>query len=319
MRPGPKIWHSLLLASLLSAMAPHWTARAAETDDAVEQAKEHFGRGVAFYKEGDLDGALAEFQKAYETRRDYRVLYNIGQVQAERHDHAAAMQALRAYLTDGGPEIESERRATVQQSLQDLAKRVGVVTVVADLADADVLVDGARTATLPLSQPLAVNAGIREITVRKGGVTAPPRRLTIAGGDSVRLEFRLTPGGAPGTAAPAQSRIRKRVWISYGAAAALGAAAVTFGLLAHGADRDLSADLGKFPGDRAQIDDDRSRLKLRAGLTDGFAAGAIVAAAVGTYFLLSGPSETESSAPGASFPQVSLLPSGAALSFSGAF
>jgi hypothetical protein len=93
---------------------------------------------------------------------------------------------------------------------------------------------------------------------------------------------------------------------------------VTFGLLARAADQDLSADLNRFPGNRAQIDDDRSRLKLRAALTDGFAAGAIVAAGVGTYFLLSGSSESEA-APAKSFPQVSLLPSGAALSVSGSF
>ena len=325
MRPGPKIWQSILaLSALVSALALPGTARASEPNDAVEQAKEHFGRGVAFYKEGDLDGALAEFQKAYETRRDYRVLYNIGQVQAERHDHVAALQALREYLAEGGAEIESDRRASVQQSLQDLAKRVGTVTVTADVADADVVVDGVRVATVPLAQPLAVNAGIREITVRKAGVTAPARRLTVAGGDSLRVEFHLASSAGelaaptPG-AAPAHPRIRKRVWISYGVAAALGAAAATFGVLAHGADRDLSADLDRFPGNRGQIDDDRSRLRSRARLTDGFAAGALVAATVGTYFLLSGSSETESPAPAAPAAQISLLPSGAALSLSGSF
>jgi len=109
-----------------------------------------------------------------------------------------------------------------------------------------------------------------------------------------------------------------RVAIGYGAAVALGLGATTFALLAHRADDDLSGDLAQFPGNRTAIDHDRSRLKTWAGFTDGFGAAALIAAGLGTYFLLAGPSG-EAAAPPSRSAQLSLLPSGAALSLSGSF
>ena len=106
---------------------------AADAPNVAEAAKQHFLRGVSFYKDGDLDAALAEFSKAYETRPDYRVLYNIGQVQAERRDHAAATKALRQYLKEGDRELDSERRAAVEQSLTDTATRVASLMVTANV------------------------------------------------------------------------------------------------------------------------------------------------------------------------------------------
>jgi hypothetical protein len=101
--------------------------------------------------------------------------------------------------------------------------------------------------------------------------------------------------------------------------AALGVDAA-FGVLAQRANKDLDSDLAQFPGSRSRIDDDRSQLKKWAGLTDGFAVAALVAAGLGTYFLLSGPSNAEAtSPPHTPSPQISLLPSGAAVSLFGSF
>jgi len=317
--------HAAIIVSTLALSMVGSKALAADAvEDSVEQAKRHFTLGVTFYKDGDLDAALAEFNKAYETRADYRVLYNIGQVQAERHDFAASMKAMRRYLKDGGREIDEPRRVAVDQALRDMSKRVAAVTVTANEAGAEVLVDGVAVALTPTAEALAVNAGIREISVRKGGETATARRLTLAGGDAVRLDFSLGAGGAAGRsmepqAQPVAVAPRPRVWIAYGAAAALAAGAVTFGLLVRRAQDDLDADIGRFPGDKGQINQDRDRLKLRAGLTDGFAGAALIAAALGTYFLFSAPAASESAPSSAPSAQVSLLPSGAALSLSGSF
>ena len=318
--------HLVAVVSLLALSGVGPRALAVEpVDDSVEQAKRHFTLGVTFYKDGDLDAALAEFNKAYETRADYRVLYNIGQVQAERHDYAASMKAMRRYLKDGGREIDEPRRIAVDQALRDMSKRVASVTVTANEAGAEILVDGVALALTPTTEALAVNAGIREITVRKAGETATARRLTLAGGDSVRLDFVLGAGGVsdrpmgPQGGQPVAAAPRTRVWIAYGAAAALAAGAVTFGLMARRSQDDLDTDLGHFPGNRAQIDQDRDRLKLRAGLTDGLAGAALIAAGLGTYFLFSAPAGGESAPSPTTAAQVSLLPSGAALSLSGTF
>src|SRR3954471_13606265 len=150
-----RTWLVAALASILAlAIVPSRAIAADPAASVVETAKQHFLRGVSFYKDGDLDAALAEFSKAYETRPDYRVLYNIGQVQAERRDYAAAARALRQYLKEGDRELDSERRAVVEQTLADMAKRVASLTVTANVANAEVLIDGISVAVLPLEEPL---------------------------------------------------------------------------------------------------------------------------------------------------------------------
>jgi len=333
-----RLWVAAVLAAAMTSLVlSRAVASGVDPDSggsANEQAKQHFARGVSSYKGGDLEAALAEFNKAYETRADYRVLYNIGQVQAERHDNAAALKALRQYLADGGSNIDAPRRAAVDQTLADLAQRVGTVMVTADGEGGEVLVDGVSAAKLPLGEPLTINAGVREITVRSGAQLAAPRRINVAGGDALRLAFQvgarpaesplLPYGDGDSTKAagpPGGSSIKPRVWIAYATAAALAASATTFAILARRADQDLDTDLGQFPGNRTTIDHDRSRLKTWAGLTDGFAAAAVLAAGVGTYYLLSGPSAGESRRPLAPSAQVSLLPfsSGATFSLTSTF
>lgn len=318
-----RAWLVAALASILALAIVPPPAVAADAGNVAETAKQHFLSGVTFYKDGDLDAALAEFTRAYETRPDYRVLYNIGQVQAERRDHAAATKALRKYLKEGDRDLDSGRRAAVEQTLAEMAKRVGSLIVTANVASGDVLIDGVSVAVLPLEEPLILNAGVHAITVQKDAVTAPARRLTVTGGEALRLDFRLESDASREPAAPslvpsAISPRRTQAWIAYGAAVVLGASAATFAILARNADRVLDADLGRFPGDRAQIDYDRNRLRTWAGLTDGFAAATLIAAGVGTYFLVSSQSGSEP-APLRRPAQVALLPSGVALSLSGSF
>jgi tetratricopeptide (TPR) repeat protein len=73
---------ALALAALLSCAV---TARAdAPLEPDTSEARMRFTRGVKLYHEGSYDAALAEFTKAYRLAPNYRVLYNLAQVQAER-------------------------------------------------------------------------------------------------------------------------------------------------------------------------------------------------------------------------------------------
>src|SRR5262245_643202 len=85
------------------------------SDDAVKQARDRFLRGVELYKEGSYDAALAEFTRAYELVPNYRVLFNIAQVQVERHDYAAALRFFADYLRQGAADVTSERREQVER------------------------------------------------------------------------------------------------------------------------------------------------------------------------------------------------------------
>src|SRR5512145_374016 len=73
------------------------------------KAAVRFQQAVELYHEGNFEGALAEFRKAYQLSPTYRVLYNIAQTQYALHDFVGAYKSLIQYMAEGRGEISGER------------------------------------------------------------------------------------------------------------------------------------------------------------------------------------------------------------------
>jgi tetratricopeptide (TPR) repeat protein len=302
-----------LLTSLLISSAPVFADESSRSTSAsepdVNEAKRRFQRGIDLYREGSLDAALAEFNKAYQLSSNYKVLYNIGGVQAERRDYVAALRAYEEYLKQGNDELSPERREDVARDIKTLRNRVAEVTITTNAAGAQLLVDGASAGELHANAPVLINSGIRRLQLRKAGYLPDDRSVTLAGGDSVRLEWDLKrePLTSPGpSAAPTQPGLTTRsattdeasgsrlpMWISIASTGVFAGAAGTFALLTRQSKKDLEQEVDKYPYNRAAADDARSELKRNALLTDVFLAGTVVAGGLSAYFILSGPSAPE--------------------------
>src|SRR5882724_8259113 len=196
---------SLVLLTSLAFPSPVWaqTKTGKPEGGELDEARTRFQRGVDLYKEGSYDAALAEFTKAYELAPNYRVLFNLAQVQSERHDYVAAVRFFEKYLSQGGADIPAERRDQVAKELSALRGRVTQLTVGVDVEGAELLVDGVSVGKLPMTEPALVSAGVRQIQVRKTGYESAARTETIAGGEAVHFDFKLTPLPTAPAAAPA--------------------------------------------------------------------------------------------------------------------
>jgi hypothetical protein len=266
-----------------------------QTEPPTGNASEHFSRGVTFYKSGSLDAALAEFNRAYELRPDHRVLFNVGQVHSEKQDWVSAIRAFRLYLAEGADEIPADRAAAVRDMIKDAQGRVASVTIKANVLG-EVLVDGASAGSTRSAAPVLVNAGIREIVVRADAFRPQSRRLILAGGEERSLDFVLEPvvalagtddGSVPGGGPSPRRGLSTGAWVSFGGALVLAGGAVITALLTRQAQQNFSNELGRTPGDRMEIDRDRTQLRLWAGMTDGLTIAAAACAAVGVYLALS--------------------------------
>lgn len=253
------------------------------------EASTHFNRGVELYREGNLDAALAEFARANELAPNYRLLYNMAQLQSERHEYVRAIELLMQYLAQGGSEIAPARRKEVEQEQVRLRERVATLWVTADVETATLWINDQRVATLPLREPVLLNAGIARLRVEADGRKTYTKDLNVAGGDRPRLELVLEATPMPGDVLTRRDpKIDYTpVWEAGVATAALGLGTVTFGVLTSKANRNLDRQLGAFPGDERAIGDARSRLRTFAGLTDGVAVATLLAAGAGVYFLVS--------------------------------
>jgi hypothetical protein len=282
----------MLVLSLAMASRPVFAAPDEPTtsERAIEEARARFQKGVQLFREASFEGALAEFRRAYQLAPSYRILYNIGQVQFELHDHVEALKAFRQYLSEGGTEIAADRRAQVEADIQKLEGRVAYVEVSTNADGAQVLIDDVPVGVSPLKGPVLVNSGPRRIAVSKAGYGATARNVTVAGGDRVKVALDLSDSASP---RPPESSVRRSpgkdsgsssshtaVWIGVGTTAVLAVGTGAFALVTRDAKSEFDQELQRYPTTKARIDDARSRMKTYAAITDGLGAATIVSGVV---------------------------------------
>lgn len=190
-------WRAALLACALLATAGVPTASAQETAEPVAPAeadsgaaaREHFQKGVDYYTEGDLAAAMVEFQRAFKLQPTFRLLYNLGQVAYEQRDYVAAERYFRRYLAEGAAQIDQSRRHEVERELERLQGRVTDLRLRSSLPNARLFVDEQAVGTAPLSEPVRVSAGRRELRAELPGY-APVRKIVdVVGGEPLSVEL----------------------------------------------------------------------------------------------------------------------------------
>lgn len=286
--------------------------------DAVSEARTRYERALKFYDDGIYDAALVELARAYELNPSYRLQYNIAQTRVAMRDYAGAIDAFQLYLREGGGQVTNERAAAVRNQLSDLQQRVGKLTVETDVSDSEVLVDDVVVGTAPLAAPLVVNSGMRRLTIRHPDYPTHSQRVSVAGGEQLRVALLLRPRPADASASPSpahntvaapeptpppaaltaappvastraepsEAPSRTLAHVGMAVTGALAASAIVFGVVALNQSSAL-ADKRNEPGhDTAVFNDERSRMKTFAGLADGFGIAAVAVAGVTTWLWL---------------------------------
>ncbi|HVH48250.1 MAG TPA: tetratricopeptide repeat protein [Labilithrix sp.] len=159
---------------------------------AAKEAQDHFQRARQLFDEGDYGLALVEFQRAYDVSPNYRVLYNIAQVEIQLFHYAAARVALEKFLKDGGSEIPAPRKAQAENDLRMLAERTAYLRIVTT-PPSDVSLDDQPAVSAPFAEHVLVNAGQRKIVANRAGYSPVTRYVTLAGGDRKELTIELVP------------------------------------------------------------------------------------------------------------------------------
>jgi hypothetical protein len=302
----------LILVSLVTCGV---SAQSEPASTEPSEARVHFDRGVELYREGSLDAALAEFERSNELAPNYKILYNLAQVQAERHEYVAAIKLLTDYLRQGGNEIPPERRQSAGEDIRKLRQRTSELRVDVSVPGAEVFVNDVSVGRSPLLEPVLVNVGTCRVRAEKTGYVTKRQTIPVAGAEQLRVELTLT-------AVPQQSARQTTIttrdmtpfWISLGAVVVLGGTTGVAGALALGANHDLDQELNRFPARRDGIDSARHKVRTMAALTDGFGAATIVAAGTAIYFLIAPPQHTEVVRTGGVQARISAGPTGLALS-----
>jgi len=294
----------LFLTATARGQAPAAVAGSTPSPEAIEKAREHFQRAEKLYNDRAFEAALVELLKAYELAPSYRILYNIGLAHLEIGDYAAATQAFRQYLAEGGSELGDARRKEVTNKIDSLTDRVATLRIQVNEPNAEVFVDDIPIGRSPLAEPVLVNAGRRRIAA-----TLPPKPqrrtvVVVAGGDSttVTLTFpsseptptsaarasSASPSPAPvATPPPPPSSDRTLVWVGWAGTGLLAAGTITTGILAMSASGDLRDERESFVADptakRESLDSAADRAQTLGVVTDVLGAATLLVGGLTLY------------------------------------
>ena len=184
---------ALMVTSSAFAQAPPEGAPPPDKKTAdAKEAELRFQRARQLFDEGDYALALVEFKRAYDLSPNYRVLFNIAQIEIQLLDYASARLAMEKYLRDGGADIPPAKRAQAEADLQMLRQRTAHLALTT-APPAEVTIDDVAVGSTPLSAPLLVNAGQRKLVVSRTGFVPYAKVVTLAGGDTQELTVQLTP------------------------------------------------------------------------------------------------------------------------------
>jgi hypothetical protein len=269
----------------------------------VSEAREHFNRGLQYFKDGGLEAALSEFLRANELAPSYRLFFNIAQVQYELRNYVDAKRAFQSYLAGADADLPPDRRALVESELTKLDRLVAQFSVRTSVPGVQITVDGIPAGQAALDNLVLVNTnpGVRRVSAAKAGFVPASMVVTVTPGERRRLVFELAPVASArmslpppalasmgarqaDLAASAEPPGHTRLWVSVATAATLATATGVFALLTRHANTEFEHQLARVPNDPATLDDARHRLSRYALTADLLAGATAVATGLSLYF-----------------------------------
>jgi hypothetical protein len=154
-------------------------AFAEPSPDAKAEAGERFQHGVALYQAGNLNSALAEFERAYELMPHPTVLYNIGLTYADLDRPVEATKALEELALAPGS-LSGDRLARAKDTLEAQRVKTGTLDVTVTVEGAQIEIDGVIVGVAPLKAPLHLTTGLHVVGAIAPGHAPNRKSLSIA-------------------------------------------------------------------------------------------------------------------------------------------
>lgn len=183
----------LVLAALVTVALP--SAALAQCDEGVRQ-------GVALRREGRDAEALTLFREVAGRCPQPRVRVQLAWAEQALGRWIDAERDLREALSARDDEWVESRRARLEADLGRIREHVGQLHITGGVSGAQVLVDGAVVATLPMAGPVTAVVGAARVELRLPGYYVVRRDVTITAGVVAREEMQMQPEPRPTPAPP---------------------------------------------------------------------------------------------------------------------
>ncbi|MBS2013873.1 MAG: PEGA domain-containing protein [Deltaproteobacteria bacterium] len=279
----------LTLGMATASVSAHAQAHSgAPTQAMKDEAQDRFKRGIQLYEEENFTAALAEFRRAYELVPAYQVLYNVARSCYQTRDYVCALKTFDRYLAEGGAAIERTRRDEVEREIALMHRRVVTINLKATKG-ATITVDGNAVGEYPLSSPLLVNEGRRQLRATLAGRENVEKMVDLVGGETTMVDLQHGEGSASSSSSSADSRSGSTThyWL-WGTAGLLAVATGITGVLALSASSDAS-DIRTNGGSLDSYNSAENRMRAFSVTTDVLGIAAIGVGVAALVVTLSRP------------------------------
>jgi hypothetical protein len=154
------------------------------SDDSVahERSRQVFERGVHLYQQGNMVGALAEFEAAYAIHPNSAALQDIALCQKALYRYREAKASLELLLARHDYELSPLDRKTALNVMAELADFVGQVRITVNPANSRVTIDDREVSPAELEMPLELNVGEHRLRAEAEGFAPTQQTIAVAGG-----------------------------------------------------------------------------------------------------------------------------------------
>jgi cell division septum initiation protein DivIVA len=292
----------LILLAILAQASP-----SAGDPQAKAQAQALLGQGTKLYQQGDVAGALEQFNAAYAAYASPKLMFNIGQANRDLRRPVEALEAFEKFLA-GAADAPPEMIADAHKSVSQLQEKLGRIQIDCETAGAEVSVDGKSVGLAPVPDPIWATPGRHQVTAKHASTAPALEDVDVTAGSVSTVTLQLRPlaaslvASAPkavpnsdvqATAPSSEANEgwwlgRRWTWVAAGSTVLLAVGAISAGLLMDSRFDSLRSSCGAGnparPGcTQSQLDTLNSR-QTAANVLWGLTAAAAVTTGALFYF-----------------------------------
>ncbi len=156
-------------------------------------AKTLYEQGVRLTDQGKLVEAEAKFEEAWALQKSYDIAANLGEVSMRLKKPAAAAQYFTFAIKNFPASGKQETLARLESSLAKAKNETAAITVVVNVAGAEVRINGKPAGKAPIEGEVFVSEGDCTITVTAPGLAPFTQTIRAKAGSSHKVAADLMP------------------------------------------------------------------------------------------------------------------------------
>jgi hypothetical protein len=156
-----------------------------------DDADAHFRRGNELYKKerwAEAEGALEE---AFRRKKVHDIAANLAYAEMKLGKHREAAEHLAFAVRTWAPTGKEDKRRFAEERLAQVKKEVATLKIRVNVAEAEVLVGGAKVGTSPLEGEVFVDPGAQTVEARKAGYREAKQVVQAAKGAEAEVTLVL--------------------------------------------------------------------------------------------------------------------------------